>query len=296
MAEADTLFELRTLFQLGNYQGAINAGNKAKVRSDKDRTDRDVLVYRSYIAQGNYSMVLDEIGSSPSSPDLQAVRLLATYLSNPEKARDATLSAINQWLSDLQFANNATAQVVIGTVYIQEQNFESALRVLRQSNTLEGLSLMVLTLLKIDRVDVAEKELTRMKSLDEDATITQLTQAWVNIALGGEKPQEAFYIFKDMAERYAPSPLLLNGQAVCHMSSKKWEDAERVLLEASEKNSKDPDTLANLITCYTHMRKPQEVISRYLNQLRAAAPSHPWVLQLKIAEESFERNLTRFAL
>jgi len=241
-------------------------------------------------------MVLDEIGQSPSSPELQAVRLLATYLSNPEKVHEATCAAINQWVSDIQFATNPTVQVVIGTVYIQEQNYESALRVLKQSNTLEALSLMVLALLKIDRVDAAEKELARMKTLDEDATITQLAQAWVNIALGGEKPQEAFYIFKDMAERYSASPLLLNGQAVCHMSSKKWEDAERLLLDASEKNSKDPDTLANLITCYTHMRKPQEVISRFLNQLRASSPSHPWVLQLKIAEESFERNRTRFEL
>jgi len=293
---ADNLFELRTLFQLGNYQGAINAGNKAKVHTDRERVDRDVFVYRSYIAQGNYGMVLEEIGASPSSPDLQAIRLLATYLSGPEKARDATLAAINHWLTDINFATNSTVQVVIGTVHIQEQDYESALRVLKQSGTLEGLSLMVLSLLKIDRVDAAEKELTRMKSLDEDATITQLTQAWVNIALGGEKPQEAFYIFKDMAERYSPSPLLLNGQAVCHMSAKKWEDAERVLLDASEKNPKDPDTLANLITCYTHMRKPQEVISRYLSQLRAASPSHPFVLQLQNAEESFERNRTRFSL
>ncbi len=34
-----------------------------------------------------------------------------------------------------------------------------------------------------------------------------------------------------------------------------WEDAERDLLEASAKDAKDPDTLANLITVGLHLAK-----------------------------------------
>eukprot|EP01113_Clastostelium_recurvatum_P007766 TRINITY_DN1362_c0_g1_i1.p1 TRINITY_DN1362_c0_g1~~TRINITY_DN1362_c0_g1_i1.p1 ORF type:complete len:296 (-),score=88.71 TRINITY_DN1362_c0_g1_i1:43-930(-) len=295
MADADVLFETRTFFHIGNYQGSINAGQKANVRTDAARTERDVLYYRAMVAQGNYAQVMDEIGASPKTLDLQAVRLLAQYMSNPSGNQEAVLATLKTWTSDGQSLGNPTVQIVGGTIYMQEQSYEDGMKVMKQSSTLEGMSMMVLSLLKIDRMEIAEKELARMKSVDEDATITQLTQAWYNIALGGEKAQEASYIFKDICDRYTDTPLLLNGQAASSMALKKWEEAERFLLDATEKNPKDPDTIANLITCLTHLRK-QDTIPRYLGQLRSVAPTHPWTAQVRNAEDSFERNAARFAI
>jgi hypothetical protein len=59
------------------------------------------------------------------------------------------------------------------------------LRVLSKTSdsSLECLALKIQCLLKFFRIDLAAKELKKMEQIDEDATITQLAKAWVNMAM-----------------------------------------------------------------------------------------------------------------
>nr|CAD7588005.1 unnamed protein product [Timema genevievae] len=295
--EVDELFDTKNAFYIGNYQQCINEAQKAKPSSPAVQLERDIFLYRAYIAQKKYRVVLDEI-SGVSPPELQPLKLLAEYFAVPSK-RDTLVSKLDQQASGNVDVNNYTSIIVTATIYYHEGNFEAALRILNQADYLEwSVIVSALTLqiyLKINRVDLAIKEMKSMQEKDDDATLTQLAQAWVNIAMGGDKLQDAYYIFQEMTDKHSSTPLLLNGQAVCFIGQGKYEEAEAALQESLDKDSNNPDTLINMIVLSQHLGKPPEVSNRFLSQLKDSHLEHPFVKEYLLKENEFERLTKQYA-
>jgi len=291
---ASDLFEIRNYFILGNWQASINEGNSLSGLKDQDKIERDVYIYRSYIAQGNYRIVLDEIKDS-HPPSLQALKLLASFYMLPDN-RDVVVLQLKEWLQQGINQGDDILQIVAATIYTEQGNYEDALRCIYTSPTLESLAFIVQLYLRINRLDLAEKELEKLQKLDEDATITLLAAAWVHLHAGGDRAKEALGIFQDLVEKYGSSVTLLNGIGVSHLALKRYNDAEKVFLQALEKKASDTDTIINLITTYQHQQKPQDIINRYLSQLKTTAPKHPWLSEYQKMESNFDQFATQLAV
>ncbi|PIK44182.1 putative coatomer subunit epsilon isoform X2 [Apostichopus japonicus] len=263
-----------------------------KPSSAELKLTKDIFMYRAYLAGRKYGVVLDEIKAS-SPPELQAVRTFADYLASSDK-RSSIVKDLDKKMSSSVGVDDDTFLLMAASIYYHEENFDAALRCLHQSDSLECCALMVQIYIRIDRVDLAKKEVKKMQEQDDDATLTQLAQAWFNLAVGGEKLQDAYYIFQELADKNSSTSLLLNGQASAYIQQGKLEDAEDVLQEALDKDSNSPETLINLIVLSQHLGKAPEVSNRYLSQLKDSHASHPFIKDYMAKEKELQKLATQY--
>ncbi len=157
---------------------------------------------------------------------------------------------------------NPIVLLIIANIYALDENYEAALKVLHSvdaASLLESSALAIQMYLKLDRHDLAKKELKRLTDTDEDAIITQLAMAWVYMAtvnwsfkvfifclsnewfehnllkIKGGKLQDAYFTFQEQADKNTPTSLLLNSQALCQINQGKYDEAQSILQEALDK-------------------------------------------------------------
>lgn len=246
-------------------------------------------MYRSYLATNRYRVVLDEISVS-NSGDLLAVRLFADYLLNKNKFADL-IELFEKKIRGSEEIHNAW-KVIASIMYIHENQLEEALRVLNGSSDLECQAIQVYIFLRMNRLDLAKKILTVMTEKSEDDTLTQLAQAWLNIEIGGEKLQDAHYIFDDFKDKLTPSVLLLNNLAVCALGQHKFSDDEETqnyLREGLDKEPNNYDLLVNYIFLTQQTDKNAEtVVNRYVSLLRETCKNSELVEDLAKKEIEFD--------
>ena len=90
-----------------------------------------------------------------------------------------------------------------------------------------------------------------------------------SLHLGGDKIQDAYYIYQELIDKHGATPLLLNGQSASYIGQEKYDEAEAALQEAVEKDPNNVDTLINLIVLAQQTGKSTEVILQFLKPYSA---------------------------
>lgn len=70
-------------------------------------------------------------------PALQAVRLMAQYLSDPAGSRDIVIETLKTWLGDPSSCSNPTLQLLAAAVFAHEGDLKEAVRTIRNGVTME---------------------------------------------------------------------------------------------------------------------------------------------------------------
>lgn len=113
---------------------------------------------------------------------LLAVKLLATFLKDPS-TKETALLQIQEWLTDANAANSTTLQLVAATLFLHDDNIKEAIKLLRHALNMEQNAVLVQLYLRIDRLDLAQKQVKAMKAIDEDGVLAMLATAWTHLNL-----------------------------------------------------------------------------------------------------------------
>ena len=129
----------------------------------------------------------------------------------------------------------------------------------------------------------------------QDSLLVNIAESWVGMRVGGEKYQQAFYVFEEMAQ--TPSSGSTNGtkslvaQAVAEIHLGRLPEAEAALQQALGRDGDDVEAIANSVVLNTISRKDS---TEMRSSLQHIAPKHPLLVDLEEKSALFDQAATKY--
>ncbi|KAF5651350.1 coatomer epsilon subunit [Fusarium sp. NRRL 52700] len=280
------LINIHNHFHQGQYQEVIDFDTSSF--SPDNALPARILVLRARLALGQAEDVLDDV-KGDSQPELQALGALAEF--NLGKA-DSAVETIEKLASSA--ADNTTVQVIGGTVLQAAGKSEEALALLTQhQGSLDAVSLIVQIHLQQNRTDLALKEVSAARRWAQDSLLVNLAESWVGLRVGGEKYQQAFYVFEELAQAPSTSSVRsLVSQAVCELHLGRTEEAQAALEQALEKDANNADAIANLLVLNVISGNQSD---EFAQKLRSIKPDHQFLAGLEEKSALFDKAATKYS-
>ncbi|PHH62475.1 hypothetical protein CDD81_7122 [Ophiocordyceps australis] len=280
------LINIHNHFHQGQYQHVIDFDTSSF--SPDNALPARILQLRARIALGQAKEVLAEI-QGEQKPELQALSALAQCELGQT---DAALETVTKLAAS--DAENSTVQIIGGTILEAAGQSEQALALLSQHQaSLEAVALLAQIYLRQNRTDLALKEVTAARSWAQDSLLVNLAESWVGVRVGGEKYQQAFYVFEELAQAAATESVRSHvAQAICEIHLGRLEEAQAALEQALSKEPKFADAIANTIVLNTLLGTDTKELTETLKKV---APKHPFLLDLEEKSALFDKAAAKYS-
>ncbi|KAL2139793.1 hypothetical protein VTI28DRAFT_4678 [Corynascus sepedonium] len=282
------LINIHNHFHQGQYQEVVDFDVSSL--SPENALPARVLQLRARVALGQAEDVLAEVQgeAAEGAPELAAVSALAAQALGKADEAVETIEGLAQSAGD-----NPTVQVLGGTVLQAAGKSEEALALLgRHQGSLDAVALIVQIYLQQNRNDLAVKEVAAARRWAQDSLLVNLAESWVGLRLGGEKYQQAFYVFEELAQAPATSSVRsLVSQAVAELHLGRIEEAQAALDQALKKEPEYAEAIANLLVLNVIAGKNAEELT---NSLQKVNPDHPFLTDLAEKNDLFDKAATKY--
>ncbi|EEH21329.1 hypothetical protein PABG_03560 [Paracoccidioides brasiliensis Pb03] len=281
------LLNIHNAFHQGQYQEVIDFDSSTF--SPENTLTARVLKLRAKIALGQTDDVLAEVEGEEDVPDLAAVKVLALQTAGDEAG---ALKGAEELVA--KNSENATTQVLIGTVLQAQGKSEEALSLLsKHQGNLEAVALTVQIHLQQNRTYLAQKEIQAARRWAQDSLLVNLAESWIGLRVGSEKYQSAFYVYEELASNpNTSSPISIVGQAVSELHLGRLPEAEVALQSALERYPNDIQTIANLIVLNVLSGKDATELTSSLQKVQ---PDHPLLTDLAEKSAFFDAAASKYA-
>ncbi|KAI9871623.1 MAG: hypothetical protein M1830_002682 [Pleopsidium flavum] len=303
------LLNMHNAFYSGQYQPVVDFDTSSL--SAENALPARVLQLRAQIANGQAERVIAQINGADQVPDLACVEALAQHASGDTHG---ALEAVEHLVSTS--SENETVQLLGGTVLQAEGKSEEALTLLaKHQGNLEAVALIVQIHLQQNRTDLALKEVQAARRWAQDSLLVNIAESWVGLRVGGEKYQQAFYVFEEMAQGPSTSATRsLIGQAVAELHLGRLPEAEAALQQTMQNDSRDAEAIANTIVLSVLSGKDITDLVSYVSSLlylsgrpallmsfapdsllQSTAPQHAFLSDLQEKSALFDQAATKYS-
>ncbi|UPL01648.1 hypothetical protein LCI18_012582 [Fusarium solani-melongenae] len=280
------LINIHNYFHQGQYQEVIDFDTSSF--SPDNALPVRVLVLRARLALGQAEDVLADM-KGESDPALEALGALAELSLGKV---DSAVKTVEKLAASS--ADNTTVLIVGGTVLQAAGKSDEALALLTQhQGSLDAVALIVQIHLQQNRTDLALKEVSAARRWAQDSLLVNLAESWVGLRVGGEKYQQAFYVFEELAQAPSTSSVRsLVSQAVCELHLGRTEEAQAALDQALEKDANSADAIANLLVLNVISGNDAKELTE---KLKAADANHQFLADLEEKSALFDKAATKYS-